>query len=90
MAFRISAPVRSPSSTSAPPSADLCTPPSSSPTARAADLLFVKVIPGHTNDLKVHCDREKIPYLPFEQFLQVKETVANVIEGRETIEKLLQ
>ena len=60
------------------------------PVARAADLLFVKVIPGHTNDLKVHCDREKIPYLPFEQFLQVKDTVADVIEGRSSIEKLLQ
>lgn len=34
--------------------------------ARAADLLFVKVIPDHTNDLSVHCDREKIPYVAFE------------------------
>ncbi|KAL8292556.1 hypothetical protein RQP46_001168 [Phenoliferia psychrophenolica] len=41
--------------------------------ARAADLLFVKVIPGHTNDLQVHCYREKIPYLPFASFEHVVE-----------------
>ncbi|SCV74275.1 BQ2448_6707 [Microbotryum intermedium] len=58
--------------------------------ARAANLLFVKVIPGHTNDLSVHCDREQIPYVAFEQFLQVKDAVANVIEKRATIEQLLK
>ncbi|SCZ98765.1 BZ3500_MvSof-1268-A1-R1_Chr3-1g05605 [Microbotryum saponariae] len=58
--------------------------------ARAADLLFVKVVPGHTNDLSVHCDREKIPYVAFEQFLQVKDAVADVIEKRATIEQLLK
>lgn len=59
------------------------------PTARASDLLFVKVIPGHTNDLKVHCDREGIPYLPFEQFVEVKDPVADVVEGRRSIQDLL-
>ncbi|KAK4056876.1 hypothetical protein OIO90_002126 [Microbotryomycetes sp. JL221] len=57
--------------------------------ARASDLLFVKVIQGHTNDLKVHCDREGIPYLPFEQFDQVKEAVAKVVEGQSTIKEML-
>ncbi|GAA6042284.1 hypothetical protein JCM8097_000614 [Rhodosporidiobolus ruineniae] len=54
--------------------------------ARAADLLFVKVIPGHTNDLKVHCDREGIPYVPFENFAEVQEVIASVVEGKKTIQ----
>ncbi|KAI5480444.1 protein of pyridoxal phosphate phosphatase-related family [Pseudohyphozyma bogoriensis] len=58
--------------------------------ARAADLLFVKVIPNHTNDLSVHCDREKIPYVAFEQFLQVKDTVESVVTKKTTIEALLK
>ncbi|KAK4704980.1 2-hydroxy-3-keto-5-methylthiopentenyl-1-phosphate phosphatase, partial [Phenoliferia sp. Uapishka_3] len=58
--------------------------------ARAADLLFVKVVPGHTNDLQVHCFREKIPYLPFEHFLQVRDVVAGVVGGKITIPALLE
>lgn len=58
--------------------------------ARAADLLFVKVIPGHTNDLSVHCVREGIPFVAFEQFLQVKSTVEQVVLGHQSIDSILQ
>jgi 2-hydroxy-3-keto-5-methylthiopentenyl-1-phosphate phosphatase len=58
--------------------------------ARAANLLFVKVIEGHTNDLSVHCIREKIPFVAFEQFLQVKATVESVILGGKSIESILK
>ncbi|GAA5907749.1 putative phosphoric monoester hydrolase [Sporobolomyces salmoneus] len=57
--------------------------------ARAADLLFVKVIEGHTNDLKVHCDREKIPYVPFSQFEQVGDVVKSVVEKQKTVQEHL-
>ncbi|BGO93971.1 hypothetical protein NBRC10512_005222 [Rhodotorula toruloides] len=57
--------------------------------AKAADLLFVKVVPGHTNDLAVHCDREKIPYVAIEHFEQVKEVVARLVEGKSTIQEEL-
>ncbi|GJN89275.1 hypothetical protein Rhopal_002254-T1 [Rhodotorula paludigena] len=57
--------------------------------ARAADLLFVKVIPDHTNDLSVHCDREKIPYVAFETFDKVQEVVARVVSGQTTVEQEL-
>ncbi|GAA5869684.1 hypothetical protein JCM8547_005105 [Rhodosporidiobolus lusitaniae] len=53
--------------------------------AKATDCLFVKVIPGHTNDLKVHCDREQIPHIPFEHFGEVKEVVERVIVGGNSI-----
>ncbi|GAA5978173.1 hypothetical protein JCM11641_001124 [Rhodosporidiobolus odoratus] len=57
--------------------------------ARAADLLFVKVIPGHTNDLSVHCLREKIPFVPFEDFERVKEVIRSVVEGGKSVEQVL-
>ncbi|KAM0750480.1 hypothetical protein T439DRAFT_326447 [Meredithblackwellia eburnea MCA 4105] len=57
--------------------------------ARAADLLFVKVLPGHSNDLSVHCDREHIPYLPFTDFVAVKNVVASVVGKEKTIPELL-
>ncbi|BGP48041.1 hypothetical protein JCM10450v2_003913 [Rhodotorula kratochvilovae] len=57
--------------------------------AKAADLLFVKVIEGHTNDLAVHCDREKIPYVAFDNFEQVRDVVARVVEGKTTVEQEL-
>ncbi|GAA5916673.1 hypothetical protein JCM6882_002262 [Rhodosporidiobolus microsporus] len=57
--------------------------------AKACDLLFVKVIPGHTNDLAVHCDRENIPYVPFEDFTKVKAVIASIVGGEKTIEQAL-
>ncbi|KWU46138.1 hypothetical protein RHOSPDRAFT_15442 [Rhodotorula sp. JG-1b] len=54
--------------------------------AKAADLLFVKVIPGHTNDLSVHCDRENIPYIPFETFDKVQEVIARIVDGKSTVQ----
>ncbi|GAA5981755.1 hypothetical protein JCM10908_004594 [Rhodotorula pacifica] len=57
--------------------------------AKASDLLFVKVIPGHTNDLSVHCDRENIPYIPFETFDKVQEVIARIVEGKSTIDEEL-
>lgn len=42
----------------------------------------VQLIPGHTNDLATHCDREKIRYLPFLSFKQVEDKVRDVVEGR--------
>lgn len=57
--------------------------------ARAADLLFVKVIPNHTNDLSVHCIRENIPFVQFAQFTQVKDAVEAVVTGTKTIDALL-
>lgn len=59
------------------------------PTARAADLLFVKVVPNHTNDLFVHCQREAIPFVSFEQFLQVRDAVAAVVSGTKTVQETL-
>ncbi|POY71821.1 hypothetical protein BMF94_5182 [Rhodotorula taiwanensis] len=58
--------------------------------AKAADLLFVKVIPNHTNDLSVHCDREQIPYIPFETFDKVKDVIARIVEGKSTIDEELK
>ncbi|GAA5971273.1 hypothetical protein JCM3765_000968 [Sporobolomyces pararoseus] len=57
--------------------------------ARAADLLFVKVIENHTNDLQVHCDREQIPYVPFSQFEQVKDVVKSVVDKEMTVQQHL-
>ncbi|GAA5951847.1 hypothetical protein JCM21900_004164 [Sporobolomyces salmonicolor] len=57
--------------------------------ARAADLLFVKVVENHPNDLAVHCNREKIPYVPFAQFEQVRDVVSSVVQGEKTIEEHL-
>ncbi|BGP15996.1 hypothetical protein JCM10213_005454 [Rhodosporidiobolus nylandii] len=57
--------------------------------ARAADLLFVKVVPGHTNDLSVHCLRENIPFVPFQEFGQVKEVIRSIVEGGKTVEQVL-
>ncbi|GAA5875568.1 hypothetical protein JCM1840_003263 [Sporobolomyces johnsonii] len=57
--------------------------------ARAADLLFVKVIENHPNDLAVHCNREKIPYVPFARFEQVRDVVSSVVQGEKTIEEHL-
>ncbi|GAA6002403.1 hypothetical protein JCM10207_001102 [Rhodosporidiobolus poonsookiae] len=57
--------------------------------AKAADLLFVKVIPGHSNDLRVHCDREEIPYVPFEDFNKVREVIETVVKGKSTVEEQL-
>jgi len=57
--------------------------------ARAADLLFVKVIPNHTNDLSKHCIREKIPFVQFAEFSQVKIAVEAVVTGTQTIDQLL-
>ncbi|GAA5909974.1 hypothetical protein JCM8208_006402 [Rhodotorula glutinis] len=57
--------------------------------AKASDLLFVKVIEGHTNDLAVHCDREKIPYVAFSNFTEVRDVVARVVDGKATVEQEL-
>ncbi|GAA6025274.1 hypothetical protein JCM11491_000156 [Sporobolomyces phaffii] len=57
--------------------------------ARAADLLFVKVIEGHTNDLQVHCDRESIPYVPFSHFEQVGDVVKPVVDKKQTVQQHL-
>ncbi|GAA5928811.1 putative phosphoric monoester hydrolase [Sporobolomyces koalae] len=57
--------------------------------ARAADLLFVKVIKDHTNDLQVHCDREDIPYVPFSHFEQVRDVVRSVVEKKQTVQQHL-
>ncbi|GAA5993698.1 hypothetical protein JCM5350_005797 [Sporobolomyces pararoseus] len=57
--------------------------------ARAADLLFVKVIKDHTNDLQVHCVREQIPYVPFSQFEQVKDVVKSVVDKEMTVQQHL-
>ena len=58
-------------------------------TARAADLLFVKVVPNHTNDLFVHCQRESLPFVAFDQFLQVRDVVAEVVSGKATVADIL-
>ncbi|BGP55334.1 hypothetical protein JCM8202_002166 [Rhodotorula sphaerocarpa] len=58
--------------------------------AKAADLLFVKVIPNHSNDLSVHCDRENIPYIPFITFDKVKDVIARIVEGKSTIDEELK
>lgn len=57
--------------------------------ARAADLLFVKVIPNHTNDLSKYCLREEIPFVQFAEFSQVKVAVEAVVTGTKTIQQLL-
>lgn len=57
--------------------------------ARAADLLFVKVVPNHTNDLFVHCQRESLPFVAFDQFLQVRDVVAEVVSGKATVADIL-
>lgn len=58
--------------------------------AKAADLLFVKVIPHHTNDLSVHCIREQIPFVAFEEFMQVKAVVESVVIEGKSIEEILK
>jgi hypothetical protein len=47
-----------------------------------------QVVPGHTNDLATHCDREKIRYLPFLSFKQVEDRVRDVVERRVTVEDI--
>lgn len=44
---------------------------------------------SHTNDLKVHCVREKIPFVAFEDFRRVKEVIASVVKGGKSIEQVL-
>lgn len=50
--------------------------------ARSADVLFVKVKEGTGNDLAKHCTREQIRHRTFESFLEVKEVVQSVVEGK--------
>ncbi len=57
--------------------------------ARAADLLFVKVIPNHTNDLSKYCIREEIPFVQFAEFSQVKTAIKAVVTKTKTIKELL-
>lgn len=45
---------------------------------------------SHTNDLSVHCDREQIPYIPFETFDKVKDIIARIVEGKSTIDEELK
>lgn len=45
---------------------------------------------SHTNDLSVHCDRENIPYIPFETFDKVQEVMARIVEGKSSIADELQ
>jgi hypothetical protein len=40
----------------------------------------------HTNDLSVHCDRENIPYIPFETFDKVQEVIARIVDGKSTVQ----
>lgn len=47
--------------------------------ARAADLLFVKVVPGAHNDLARHCKKESIPHIVFDSFDLVQKTVEDVV-----------
>lgn len=56
--------------------------------ARSADLLFVKIGAG-ANDLKTHCDRLKIPYLPFTNFFNILNAVGACVEGRTNRDDLL-
>lgn len=58
--------------------------------ARAADLLFVRIVDGHTNDLFVHCERENIPHVTFKGFLEVRDSVAEVVEGRKSVKEILE
>ena len=45
-------------------------------------------MPGGSNDLSKHCDKEKIPYLPFLDFSQVKEHVKKLVDGDISLEEL--
>ncbi|GAA5824215.1 hypothetical protein JCM11251_001571 [Rhodosporidiobolus azoricus] len=58
--------------------------------AKACDMLFVKIIPGHTNDLSVFCDRENIPYVDFTDFRKVKTIIASIVGGEKTIKQALE
>ncbi|KAH8916268.1 hypothetical protein BT69DRAFT_1287905 [Atractiella rhizophila] len=57
--------------------------------ARAADVLFVKVVSGGTNDLSVHCQKEGIDYIPFEDFSQVEVVVREYLEGKRRLPNTL-
>jgi len=56
--------------------------------AGEGDVLFAKVIPGGSNDLARHCDKEKIPYLPFLSFTQVLEHTRELVDGKVTLADL--
>jgi hypothetical protein len=52
-------------------------------------VLTLNLSTRHTNDLMVHCLREKIPFVPFEDFVKVKEVVASVVKGGRSIADVL-
>lgn len=50
--------------------------------AGEGDVLFAKVIPGGSNDLARHCDKQRIPYIPFLSFTQVLEHTRELVDGK--------
>ncbi|KAL7007939.1 hypothetical protein EMMF5_002588 [Cystobasidiomycetes sp. EMM_F5] len=56
--------------------------------AGESDLLFVKIVPGGSNDLSKYCDQRNVPYVPFQSFTEVKATVKDVVDGHATVEEL--
>lgn len=56
--------------------------------SKSADLLFVKTSEGSGNDLSKHCEKEGIRHVKFSSFVQVKEVVQSIVEGKTKVENL--
>jgi len=58
--------------------------------AQHADVLFVKVTGIDEKDnLKRHCDKAGIPYIPFSDFCVAKAIVGQIVRGETTKDDLL-
>lgn len=58
--------------------------------AGESDLLFVKIVPGGSNDLSKYCDKQNVDYVSFTSFTEVKDVVQSVVEGKATVDGLNQ
>jgi 2-hydroxy-3-keto-5-methylthiopentenyl-1-phosphate phosphatase len=51
--------------------------------AQHADILFAR----HGRDLETYCQRENVPFRGFDDFAEVEEIVAKLVNGKVTLER---
>lgn len=51
--------------------------------ARHADVLFAR----KGRDLEIYCQRENIPFIPFDTFEEIEQVTRNLVEGKSIVER---
>ncbi|EIE88592.1 hypothetical protein RO3G_13303 [Rhizopus delemar RA 99-880] len=51
--------------------------------ARHADVLFAR----KGRDLEIYCERENIPFIPFDTFEEIEQVTRNLVEGKSIVER---